>query len=602
MSKQNSIFRKVSLDRLASPEQLDQKLTVISPVGWVACVSLAILIIATSLWGFLGSVSDKVNGGGILMYGEGVGTFTAQTDGQITDVSVYAGDFVESGQVIARVSQHELIQQIERCRENIDALKGVDIETLEFNIGSLNSEIYSEFAQLAGQIRAARVQFDAQKNEAEKNEKDISNQREQQAQQVTALERQIKVLEDQIKEHEEHLSYQRKIELENAEKQSGQPQANGDFYTSDRGDYYRRNYSAAHQFTVTNQLGAAYVILSDKRNSSTFPVFYMDSSGEEVYNKNGKYYLPNYYESLLGNTYSGLPSKSARKTVYIDTMTGARYIDMSGKEFKAVSDEELSGIYQQVKNRPAYDPSLASMQSQLENNRMQLIQAKTQSSQLNSTFTKFLWGGYNQTGEQISSLMGQFSHLKQIKERELLRNLQELQLQLSLNSVIKAQYSGTIASLNIQSLDYVQPGSVLGTITRDGQASSVLMYVPITDGKRITAGMEVNISPTTVNREEYGYMVGRVKSVSTYAVTQEHMMLVLQNQQLVQAFSEQTAVMEVEVELLRDPETESGYKWSTPKGAPFGVDSGTICMSEIKVASKRPVDMIVPFVKRLLGS
>ena len=73
----------------------------------------------------------------------------------------------------------------------------------------------------------------------------------------------------------------------------------------------------------------------------------------------------------------------------------------------------------------------------------------------------------------------------------------------------------------------------------------------------------------------------------------------LQNQQLVRVLAGDAAVIEVEVELLRDPQTISGYRWSTPKGAPFAVDVGTICSGEIKVAEKRPVEMVMPFIQRL---
>ena len=49
---ENKIFRKVSLDRLSSPEELDQRLTVVSPIGWVALIAVALLISAGFIWGF----------------------------------------------------------------------------------------------------------------------------------------------------------------------------------------------------------------------------------------------------------------------------------------------------------------------------------------------------------------------------------------------------------------------------------------------------------------------------------------------------------------------------------------------------------------------
>ena len=260
--------------------------------------------------------------------------------------------------------------------------------------------------------------------------------------------------------------------------------------------------------------------------------------------------------------------------------------------------------YDQVRNRPDYDPSLASMESQLVNYRLQLIQEQVRSAQVNASFTDFLWGGYNQTGAQIQSLTAQFADLKQIKQQETRKRLEELQFQFSRDSVITAGFSGVVSGLTISRYDFVQPGGAVGTLIRDsysGSADSVILYVPIGKGKLVQEGMEVNISPATVNREEHGYILGRVKAVSPYAVTQEQMMSTLQNQQLVQTFGGQAAVMEVEVELLRDTGTISGYLWSTPRGAPVTIDPGTICSGEIKVSSQRPIEMVVPFLKSLFS-
>jgi HlyD family secretion protein len=116
----------------------------------------------------------------------------------------------------------------------------------------------------------------------------------------------------------------------------------------------------------------------------------------------------------------------------------------------------------------------------------------------------------------------------------------------------------------------------------------------------IREGMDVSISPTTVNREEHGHIIGVVRSVSMFAVTQDHMMATLQNQQLVHMFAERGAVLEVEVELLRSDETISGFRWSTPRGAPFAIEPGSIASGDITVYTRRPIDMVIPFIRRLV--
>jgi HlyD family secretion protein len=51
------IFRKVSLERLSSPEQLDRTLTVTPTRSWIALLELLLLLGLAVAWGFEGVVS-----------------------------------------------------------------------------------------------------------------------------------------------------------------------------------------------------------------------------------------------------------------------------------------------------------------------------------------------------------------------------------------------------------------------------------------------------------------------------------------------------------------------------------------------------------------
>jgi hypothetical protein len=60
------VFRKIALDRLSSPEQLDQLVQVTPPRGWAALGILTALLAAGVLWGWFGSVSVEVFGDCVL--------------------------------------------------------------------------------------------------------------------------------------------------------------------------------------------------------------------------------------------------------------------------------------------------------------------------------------------------------------------------------------------------------------------------------------------------------------------------------------------------------------------------------------------------------
>lgn len=56
----NDVFRKVSVERLSSPEQLDTLMRVTSPKGWLALAALGLLLISAIAWGFGGTLSTKI--------------------------------------------------------------------------------------------------------------------------------------------------------------------------------------------------------------------------------------------------------------------------------------------------------------------------------------------------------------------------------------------------------------------------------------------------------------------------------------------------------------------------------------------------------------
>src|SRR6516162_4779951 len=66
-----NIFRKVALERLSSPEQLDRLITLSSPIGWAALAALAALLAAVVAWGIFGGVPTRVEGAGILVTRDG---------------------------------------------------------------------------------------------------------------------------------------------------------------------------------------------------------------------------------------------------------------------------------------------------------------------------------------------------------------------------------------------------------------------------------------------------------------------------------------------------------------------------------------------------
>jgi HlyD family secretion protein len=129
----------------------------------------------------------------------------------------------------------------------------------------------------------------------------------------------------------------------------------------------------------------------------------------------------------------------------------------------------------------------------------------------------------------------------------------------------------------------------------------VVLFIPAADGKRIKPGMHVQISPSTARREEYGFLEAKVQAISDFPVTDESAMSLLHNQRLIEQLTKQGSVVVAEVMLEKDPQTPSGFRWSSSKGPPMEITSGTLCEGRIVVRGQRPITLVLPYLKKLLG-
>src|ERR1700722_1326576 len=118
MAASERIFRKVALDRLSSPEQLDRVITITSPIGWAALGAIAVLSLAIIAWGILGIVPTRVEGAGILVSRGGqVFDAMAPVTGIVASVSAI-GTEVKKGDIVATLEDRQLDQDL-RHAENV---------------------------------------------------------------------------------------------------------------------------------------------------------------------------------------------------------------------------------------------------------------------------------------------------------------------------------------------------------------------------------------------------------------------------------------------------------------------------------------------------
>lgn len=120
---EKKIFRKVALERLSSPEQLDQLMQITDPKGWLALGVLGAVILAALVWGFLGSIPTEALGEGILIRQGGVSNVVAIGEGQVEEILVQVGDVIHKNQLVATIRQDALDRQIQETEAKLEHLR-----------------------------------------------------------------------------------------------------------------------------------------------------------------------------------------------------------------------------------------------------------------------------------------------------------------------------------------------------------------------------------------------------------------------------------------------------------------------------------------------
>lgn len=167
---------------------------------------------------------------------------------------------------------------------------------------------------------------------------------------------------------------------------------------------------------------------------------------------------------------------------------------------------------------------------------------------------------------------------------------------------VVSDYSGTVIEVPVRKGDYVQAGTTIIVVQTEARNNTVeaLLYFQATDGKKIEPGMKIGLIPSTVKQEEYGYILGIVRDVSEFPVSDAYLSSRLQNSALANSFHEIKNPIEVTVSLMPDIENYSGYKWSSSKGPRQKIGAGYMCSATVTTSRKRPVDLIVPALKKKL--
>lgn len=184
---------------------------------------------------------------------------------------------------------------------------------------------------------------------------------------------------------------------------------------------------------------------------------------------------------------------------------------------------------------------------------------------------------------------------------EAKRNLEFLKERFDNQKNLKSPYDGEVVEVLTDRGIVVGAGTPLFKLKNqketDKKITSIL-YIPSKDGKKIKKGMEALVSPSTVQPQEFGFIKGKITYVSDFPITQQGMLTSVKNDQLAKGLLAMGPLFEVHVDFENDPNSFSGFSWTSAKGPDVKIKEGTSCMGKITIKEERPVTLVVPAFKK----
>jgi HlyD family secretion protein len=413
----NRLYRQISVERLSSPEQLDEVLRFTSAREWVALTAIFLLLAVSLVWGYKGHIASEASGHGVIVRRGGVLNISARASGLVLKMTVRVGDHVAANQVVATIAQPVLVEQMKATRS------------------ALQEALHERERSVRVHKSEAQLQIDA-----------LERQRSNAELQITELQDEARLAADQI------------------------------------------------------------------------------SAEQQLLNK-------------------GLVTK-----------------------------QQVIGAQQK----------LVSYNDQIANLKAQLKQFDAQKFTLES-----------RPQEDDAGMRMRISNLQ--------RDLAGMEKQLSMAETVTSPYAGEVLEMKVYPGSLVELGQPLFSIQPDEHNLELLAYVPSLQAKDMRAGMEVQVAPSNIKPEEFGFMRGDVVYVADYPATPAAMMRNFENESLVNALTSSGPVTEIRATLRHSDKTPSGFQWSTAQGPNVTISSGTICAVEIITKEQRPVSLIFPYLKRFLG-
>lgn len=156
----------------------------------------------------------------------------------------------------------------------------------------------------------------------------------------------------------------------------------------------------------------------------------------------------------------------------------------------------------------------------------------------------------------------------------------------------------------------VEPGAVLMTggdvlrlspMTLTGQAA--VCYVPLTQAQKLSKDMRVYVYLNAADSQSSGHMEARIVNIDTHAASATGMGYVVGTENNVAAaFMQNGPVVAVTCELIADPSSQNGYRWSNERGERLAVTNGSLITAKVITEEVAPITKLFARIGELWGN
>ena len=584
------LYRKKSIEKLSSPEQLDKLIVITPPSVWVTVIGMFIVIVAVTVWGIWGSLPTYVDITGIMSENSSTVGVYSLSSGKIS-LQKEQGAVVTEGEVLAIIDDsmtQEKITQLEQDKKEIEAISLLSTGDVSNQATASLLDIKMQIEQqgfTSADITIQLAEYEKLKTDTKNQLKDLESKynllkdefKTVMGYDISGIQGSVLVLETQIGKLEENLTANMELlNIARTEVSLALTDAGCTLYLDATQTYPADAIELWLQEQSTPS--ALEIELPAEGQEAEEPVApSFDISAITQLHLNTKTTEEQY--ATAANTIAVAKQELINYKTSVDYDNKKKYFDgvwiaSTEAELMEIS-ADINFLKQKISSTEDTIYNLGVQEKVLESDK--------------GTQTEILKEKFEKTKESIlASVQEQLDVLYPQKER----------------NVITAPCDGVVSLVLLTEGQVVAPGTEVLKVTSSDNVTagelSVVCYVPITEVKKLKSGMDVLVIPSSVDQNVEGHMKGKIKSVSEFTATTADMTERLGDSLLVGTLQQQGAVTEVVISLTTDSDSDNGYLWSSEKGKSVVLSHGTLSGVKVVTEENAPITKLIPYVKDAL--